>query len=257
MRKFAILIVWLAACHSSERKITAPDYTAKIRNLLITEFDLKDYDYSDLDSTLKYGNLPEKEIILHPGNYKLRLIEVYTNTYDPFVVKVLNTNDSLLFLFTFTDELHYRDNDFHASFWGRETIKREQPSENWTPPPYKKNLESNLNALIIKLGYQRDRRAIEQLLGAIFNDLLHMKPFNEYEMRNYNSILSKVKTNDPVIKQSLQEYVDLEKNYNGQFCVLTKDGLFGFWLFDLEENNEDFRVKVHFIGDLLYSTFYM
>lgn len=258
MRKFALLILWLAACHSPEKKIITPNGTAEIRNLLINEFDLKDYNYSDLDSTLKYGNSPEKEIILHPGNYKLRLTEVYTHTYNPFVVRVSNANDSVLFLFTFADELYYVSNDLHARIDGPQPIKRDPPSETWTSPPYKRDLEDNLNALIIKLGYQRDQRAIQQLLGAIFNDLLHMRPYNEYEIRNYNSFFSKVKTNDPVVKQSLQEYVDFEKNYKGQFCVFAKDGLFGFWLFDIEENNNgDLKVKVRFIGDLFYLCIYL
>jgi hypothetical protein len=51
--------------------------------------------------------------------------------------------------------------------------------------------------------------------------------------------------------------VDFEKNYRGQFCVLAREGLFGYWLFDLEENNGDYEVKVRFIGDLLYFSIYM
>ena len=65
-----------------------------------------------------------------------------------------------------------------------------------------------------------------------------------------------IKTNDPMFKQRIHEYVYLEKKYKGEQCVSAKQGGFGYWLFTYEEENGIFKVKVRFISELFYFNIY-
>lgn len=251
----ALLLVCSCSTFAQE-SLSIEDFLLK--NFIVKEFDIPGYKQDEIDSILLREKIPAKEIIIYPGQYKLRVYEFHDPFgYTPFAIKVLDKKDSLITFFTFTDELFYRNNDVKGKFDYAKNRIDLKTAQGDTRTLNNRNLNDNLNTLIQIVGYQHNEVDIRNLMDVIFIDLLRMKPVNYHEIKDLSSRLSKIKTDNPVIKQCIEEFSNLNIQCKlSSMCLSAKEGSPGYWSFSIEQQHEDFIVKAKFIGDLIYEIWY-
>lgn len=198
-----------------------------------------------------------KEVILYPGSYKLRVFDFKFIANWAFVIKVTDSKDSLIDLFSFTDE-HYLLNSEKYFFikadvaFIKAPIRLSQKNEF----QFSRNLEDNFNNLIGKLGYYDNYFAAQQLIKVVFVSLLGMNEIDfgrwEFELEK----IEKIKSKDKVLLKSISEYRNLKSVLTDcEQCKIfqARSGYFGYWII-----NQDFmsaKVKFSFVGEQLFSPY--
>lgn len=252
---YAFMLIFVTCCAMAQNRSLSPE-DLRFKNYVVKEFNIQIPSIKrDIDTALLNKNIPFKEILIYPGIFKLRAYKFnFDFGYSPFAIKVMDSKDSILTFFSFTDEIYYMTNEVSGEYlFGKKITINKQDSRK---PLFDRNLENNLNSLIEQLDYQGSKVKIENLLNVIFLDLLQMTQINDYEIRYLNSKLSRLKTKDPLIRQCIQEFSELEHLPESVLlCVNAKEGLFGYWIFSLD--TESNKVKVRFVGDLIYFNLYL
>lgn len=234
-----------------------PDKPIKEKSVVNTQIDSvmtsyvkATFNISDKEWEMRFQNFDRKypdyrryakEIILHPDGQSFR----------PFVVKISTLVDSTITHFAFGDERYYASNSVSGSLINGK-LKIDSSVETDTSLRSLLNLEKNLNYLIVKLNIQHDYNAVYSLLDIVFDNLLRMKPVDYTEADDYVTRLKKANKNGSA-NAIIKEYMRLREKADGKtFCLHAKDGLYGYWIFEINEENRSYHVKPIFIGDQFY-----
>jgi hypothetical protein len=206
-------------------------------------------------------------VVIQPDGYKLRAYE-FSDPYptSPFIVKVSNSKDSLIGLFSFTDEEYIMRHEIFQSKYPRKYKHIEtELQKNWVngklpEPTFKRNFEENLNNLIDLLGYRNDHSKTRVLMDALLVDLLGMKEINwegyfrSVDQLNKERKRYKAKKSD--IERHIQEYRNLSSHQifcdDCQIYKTQNGGRFGYWVIETSGYPEPVKVKIKFISELFF-----
>lgn len=222
-------------------------------DLIVKKFIIENFKVPDHRSRFYDSTFYSKEVFLNPEGYKLKLYRFEESFYySPFVIKITDKKDSLIMLFTFTDELYQNQNSkIHISLGDLKVYSDKDRISN-----YRENLEANLNELIRKLNYQKEPKRIKNLIDLIFLDLLNTKEIDTEQIKMINSKLSKVKSKKPEVIEFIKEFSKFEVDCNISLgCYNANEGAHGYWRISLDETNKEVRVK--FLGSLIYRQIYL
>jgi hypothetical protein len=235
-----------------------------LKKAIIQEFPMffqRKYQFDEVNTQIELCNANYNEIIVNPGKFKLQYYQIGNPFhYSPFAIKVTDSVNNILKFFTFNDELHYLYNDLNGSYWYGDSIEIRSRENIHGTYIDDLNLEKNVNEMIEKLGYQNNQTHIINLLEVIFVSLLDMEQVNMYELNHLCDQLKTVRNRNTEIDNCIREFENFRVNFHVcdlGLCVKAKEGLFGFWQFTLEEQGLGYKVKVRFIGDLIYNSMYM
>jgi hypothetical protein len=231
-----------------------------ILNFVIDEFPMRSSDTALIVMELLHDDQAYKETVIYPEGYKFRLYDFSFGTlYDPFVITITDSKDSLISLFSFTDEVSYSSENRYYKRLVDDKLTIE-PNSYRRDFKLKPNLEENLNDL--KLGYQDDHKKVKTLLDVILLDLLKMERPNFWQKRSSLNYLDKFKTDNQEIIKAIGDFKNLDKTLRDcSDCLLYQtEGLFGYWLIEFDVHRETtkealmgtVKLKVKFISEVLY-----
>lgn len=205
----------------------------------------------------KADSLVTKEIILYPGPYRFRLDKFGDGQqYTPFVIRVKDKRDSLIDLFTFSDELYHLNSYPKIQFDSSGKMSAYTPTDWEKVSKEFKNLEHNFNQLVSKLGYQKNAPQIQNLIEVCFVDLMKMKKIDYADILVRKEHLQNRSSETPLGDSLISELHSCENNVNVLY-VTVNEGIGGFWEFRLMQVDKKFVVKVRFIGAMMYRNLYI
>jgi hypothetical protein len=231
-----------------------------LKKFVFEKFHLKKRSHRDQDINERISKSKNNnEVIIYPGAYKLKYFNLGDGFgYSPFAVKVTTLNDSLIGFFTFTDEMYYLNNEISGTYDDKTSIDID-PTTDRGYFIGEKNFETNLNKLISKLGYEKDERAVLNLVDVLF-DLLDMYYVSNCVIQDLTSRLNQVKSTDKLIVDCKKEFNEFEE-YLSDCRVLCgvsgHEGVYGFWQLTLERKGDIYCIRTKFIGDLIFTDFYI
>jgi len=125
---FGLLVTIFFQCHNKKNTDIGKDHESE-KTAVVKEFIVKNFSMffehryeAELDSQIAW-NSSNTEFIIYPGPYKVKRYTVgEAFHYSPFAIRFSTLQDSLVTLFTFTDELYYMESNVKGHFYGGETI---------------------------------------------------------------------------------------------------------------------------------------